>query len=88
MASITILYPTGPAFDLESWKQLGLRGWEVVQFVEGPYQIQCILRFDSLAAWEAASTGPVFENLVADIPRFTAAQPLIISGESRASDKF
>ncbi|KAK2608506.1 hypothetical protein QQS21_002968 [Conoideocrella luteorostrata] len=100
MASITLLYPSGHDFDLKyylsthmpivetQWKSDGLRSWEITQFEPGlPYQIQAVLKFDTLAEWEAASTGknapPVFD----DIPKFTTAQPVVLKGSHKAFQK-
>ncbi|KAG5930536.1 hypothetical protein E4U42_007193 [Claviceps africana] len=96
MASITILYPSGHDFDLEyyiemhmalaerSWAPFGLQSWHVTQMAPGqPYQVQAILKFGSLAAWERASSeaGAV---VFADIPAFTSAEPLVLKGETSA----
>ncbi|TWU71994.1 hypothetical protein ED733_003032 [Metarhizium rileyi] len=99
MASITILYPSGHEFDLEyymqthmplvssCWKEEGLQSWEIVQFAsDQPYQVQATLKFASLAAWEAASTGKNSANVFGDIPTFTTAEPVVLKGLCQGSE--
>ncbi|KZZ96118.1 Dimeric alpha-beta barrel [Moelleriella libera RCEF 2490] len=101
MASVTILYPSGHDFDLKyyldthmplvsaQWKQDGLRSWEITQLDAGqPFQVQALLRWDSVAAWDAASTGPHGESVFADIPNFTTAQPVAVKGTTEAKADF
>lgn len=71
-----------------SWKPDGLRSWEITQFESGqPYQIQAILKFDALSPWEAASTGKNASAVFDDIPKFTTAQPVVLKGSHRGSQK-
>ncbi|KAG6019315.1 hypothetical protein E4U41_003287 [Claviceps citrina] len=98
MATITILYPSGHEFDLRyylethmplverSWKPHGLLGWTITRLAPGQaHQVQALVRFDSLAAWEAASRGAHAEAVFGDIAAFTAAEPLVLRGEVVAS---
>ncbi|GAB0138292.1 hypothetical protein EsDP_00006529 [Epichloe bromicola] len=100
MASITILYPSGHDFNLKyylethmplvetSWKPDGLRSWEITQLESGqPYQIQAILKFDALSAWDAASTGQNASAVFGDIPKFTTAQPVVLKGSHKGFQK-
>lgn len=67
------------------WKQDGLRTWEITQLDAGqPFQVQALLRWDSVAAWDAASTGPHGVTVFADIPNFTTAQPVAVKGTTEA----
>ncbi|KAK8918203.1 ethyl tert-butyl ether degradation EthD [Metarhizium anisopliae] len=99
MASITILYPSGHDFDIKyymqthmplvsaSWKGEGLKSWEITQFAPDQiYQIQAILKFESLAAWEAASTGKNSEAVFGDIAKFTTAEPVVVKGTHHGSE--
>ncbi|KHN98642.1 ethyl tert-butyl ether degradation EthD [Metarhizium album ARSEF 1941] len=100
MASITILYPSGHQFDVKyymqthmplvsaSWGGAGLKSWEITQFApDQQYQIQAILEFESMAAWEAASTGESAVAVFGDIPNFTAAKPVVVKGAHLGSEK-
>ena len=50
------------------------------RFAEGdPYQVQAILKWDSLASWQNAPK----EKVLGDVPNFTAAQPILVTGESK-----
>ncbi|OAQ64081.1 ethyl tert-butyl ether degradation EthD [Pochonia chlamydosporia 170] len=100
MASITILYPSGHDFDLKyylethmplvsaSWGGDGLQSWEITQFAADlPYQIQAILKFESLAAYETARAGPNSAAVFGDIPKFTTAKPIVLKGGIQAVEK-
>ncbi|TQS33795.1 hypothetical protein Golomagni_05849 [Golovinomyces magnicellulatus] len=100
MATITILYPSGPSFDLKyyldthmplvakNWTSEGLQSWEITQFAPGaPYQIQATLKFSSVSAWQAASSGESSKPVFGDIPNFTEAQPVVLTGTHQASSQ-
>ncbi|KAG5978538.1 hypothetical protein E4U55_006088 [Claviceps digitariae] len=88
MASITILYPSGHDFDLKYYLETHMplaESWDITHLAPGQtFQIQAVLKFTSLAAWEQASlpetAGPVF----GDLPAFTTAKPLVLKGEAKA----
>lgn len=70
-----------------SWKGEGLKSWEITQFAPDQiYQIQAILKFESLAAWEAASTGKNSEAVFGDIAKFTTAKPVVVKGTHHGSE--
>ncbi|CAH0003039.1 unnamed protein product [Clonostachys byssicola] len=90
MATVTVIYPSGHKFDLDyylnthmplvarEWGSAGLTGYEVVQFTEGgAYQIQAVLKWTSLDAWNKASKDVV----LGDIPNFTTAPATLLTGE-------
>ncbi|OAA55202.1 Ethyl tert-butyl ether degradation EthD [Cordyceps fumosorosea ARSEF 2679] len=93
MATFNVLYPSGPDFDLdyylnhhftiveENWKPLGLQSWEVIVLEPGQkYQIQAILRWDSLESVAKATAGEAAAKVFADVPKFTAAKPDVVFG--------
>jgi hypothetical protein len=65
-----------------TWGPVGLKSWEIFELTESSgYQIQAVLRWDSLESWEKAPK----DKVLGDIPNFTAAQPLMLTGNSKAS---
>ncbi|KAM3507845.1 hypothetical protein MY11210_006982 [Beauveria gryllotalpidicola] len=97
MATVNILYPSGPAFDLdyylnkhfkiveENWKPLGLQCWEVIVCEpEQQYQVQAILKWDSLECFAKAKQGEAGANVFGDIPNYTAAKPDVVVGNKRS----
>lgn len=70
-----------------SWGQEGLQSWEVTQFEGQSYEIQTLLKFDSLDKWEAASVGVNAAAVFGDLPNFTTAKPLILRGSLQAVKK-
>ncbi|ATY62598.1 Ethyl tert-butyl ether degradation EthD [Cordyceps militaris CM01] len=97
MATVNILYPSGPAFDLdyflnkhfkiveENWKPFGLQSWEVIELAPGQkYQIQAILKWDSLESLEKAKGGEAGAKVFGDIVQYTAAKPDVVVGNRRA----
>ncbi|PQK14550.1 hypothetical protein BB8028_0005g00810 [Beauveria bassiana] len=97
MATANVLYPSGPAFDLDyflnkhfeivekHWKPLGLQSWEVVVLEPGQqYQIQAILKWDSLESLAKAKQGEAGAKVLGDIPNYTTAKPDIVAGNKRA----
>ena len=94
MATVAVIYPSGHSFDLDyylathmplvskTWSPVGLKSWEIVQYSEGnPFQIQALLRWDSLESWDKAPK----DEILGDIPNFTPIQPLILKGDSKAT---
>ncbi|UNI21314.1 hypothetical protein JDV02_007315 [Purpureocillium takamizusanense] len=94
-ATISLMYAHG-AFDLkyftekhmplisETWGSEGLESWEVIEFDPGlPYMVQAMLKFESMAKWKAASSGPTGMKVWNDLPNFTTSQPEILQGKSR-----
>ncbi|CAH0058762.1 unnamed protein product [Clonostachys solani] len=92
MATVTVLYPSGHKFDLDyylnthmplvgkNWGPEGLKSYEIVQFTEGGvYQIQAVLKWTSLEAFNKAAKDVV----LGDIPNFTTAPATLITGESK-----
>ncbi|KAK3181812.1 hypothetical protein K4F52_006879 [Lecanicillium sp. MT-2017a] len=95
MVSITILYPSGPEFNLKyymdthmplvakNWKPFGLQSWEIIAFEPGQtYQIQASLKWDSAESWASASAPScdAAKAVFGDIPNFTTAQPVVLKG--------
>ncbi len=98
MIRVSVLYPTGPAFDLEYYlsrhmklvrEKLGpaLKSVAVEHGLSGPapnsppaFQVLCHLGFDSVEAFQAAFA-PHAQAIMADIPNYTAAEPVIQIGE-------
>lgn len=76
----------------DTWKTKGLQHWQVVQIgpqadgSKSPYQVQALLTFESLAAFQAAGEqdGP---KIFGDIPNFTDTQPLLLAGDEIAKMK-
>jgi hypothetical protein len=72
---------------LSIWGKEGLKSWEITRLApDQPYQIQASLKFDTLAAWDAASTGPSSAIIFGDIPNFTTAKPLVVKGFQHGSE--
>ncbi|CAI4214302.1 unnamed protein product [Parascedosporium putredinis] len=99
MATVTILYESGPKFDVqyyitkhfalveEKWGPLGLLSWEVVEFEEGsPYQIQATTKWKSIEAFEAAAGNQeVMAAVIGDVPNYTTAKPTFLKGKTVGS---
>ncbi|KAM3502384.1 hypothetical protein MY10362_004893 [Beauveria mimosiformis] len=96
MATVNILYPSGPAFDLdyflnkhfeiveEHWKPCGLQSWAVIVLEpEQQYQIQAILKWDSLESFAKAKQGEASAKVMGDIPNYTTAKPDIVVGNKK-----
>ncbi|OAA38463.1 Ethyl tert-butyl ether degradation EthD [Beauveria brongniartii RCEF 3172] len=96
MATVNILYPSGPAFDLdyflnkhfeiveEHWKPFGLQSWTVIVLESGQqYQIQAILKWDSLESFAKAKQGEAGAKVMGDIPNYTTAKPDIVVGNKK-----
>ncbi|TQV90931.1 hypothetical protein V2A60_008392 [Cordyceps javanica] len=97
MATVNILYPSGPSFDLdyylnthmpivqENWKPFGLESWEIIVFEPGQkYQVQAILKWDKLESLDKAKEGEAGVKVLGDIAKFTAAKPDIVVGNRKA----
>ena len=93
MIVVSVLYPTGPAFDMAYYRErhlplvrrlLAPLGMKQLGFFlpdqPAPYQLIAELRFESREAANAAlaAHGPETQ---ADIPNFTPAKPVILIGE-------
>lgn len=92
MIVVSVLYPSGHAFDMEYYRNhhlplvrrlLAPAGLRSLSYWcpegESPYQLIAELRFDDRATTDEAlaAHGPVTQ---ADIPNFTAAPPVILIG--------
>ena len=92
MIVVSVLYPTGHAFDMDYYRgthlplvrrlldPAGLRSLSYILPQPGaPFQLVAELRFDDKATADAAlaAHGPETQ---ADIPNFTAAPPVILIG--------
>ncbi len=92
MIVVSVLYPTGPAFDMDYYRDrhlplvrrlmepAGMRSLGYYQpQPDAPFQLVAELRFEDQATTEAAlaAHGPETQ---ADIPNFTAAPPVILIG--------
>ncbi|KAG6005549.1 hypothetical protein E4U21_007875 [Claviceps maximensis] len=95
MATITIFYPSGHDFDLKyylqthmrvverNWRPQGLINWEITILTPGQtYQVQAVLKFTSLAAWEQAVSSETAVTVFGDVPAFTTAEPIVFKGET------
>ncbi|KAF4984319.1 hypothetical protein FZEAL_470 [Fusarium zealandicum] len=100
MTQALVVYPSGPAFDLEYylkshmplvsslWTPLGLQSWEVLTFPsDAPYQVQATLHWKSADDFNAAATGESAEKVFGDIVNFTTAKPIVLKGEVVGSSK-
>ncbi|PKS06121.1 hypothetical protein jhhlp_007438 [Lomentospora prolificans] len=100
MSTVTILYESGPKFDVQyyvtkhfslveaKWGPLGMQSWEVLEFEEGsPYQVQAITKWKSVEAFEAAMADKVTEEVIGDVPNYTTAKPIFIKGKSAGGSK-
>lgn len=94
MIKVSVLYPAGPAFDMEYYltrhtpmirEKLGaaLTSVAIEHGVAGgapgtaaTYQVMCHLGFASIESFQTAF-GPHAGDIMADIPKYTAAQPVI-----------
>ncbi|MCC6716351.1 MAG: EthD family reductase [Acetobacteraceae bacterium] len=101
MIKVTVLYPAGPAFDMDYYlnrhtpmlrEKLGtaLTSLAIEQGVAGiapqgapTYQVLCHLGFANVEAFQAAFAQHGAE-VMADIPNYTAARPVIQIGEVMA----
>ncbi|KAJ3497749.1 hypothetical protein NLG97_g1671 [Lecanicillium saksenae] len=101
MATVNIIYPSGHNFDMDyylkehmpivekNWKQFGLQGFEIVHFSPGQqYQVQAILKWDSLDSYEVAKKSATAAVVLGDIANFTTAKPDIFFGNRNASKSF
>lgn len=92
MIVVSVLYPSGPALDLDYYRQhhlplvrrlLAPMGMQSLVWMQpdqpAPYQLVVELRFADRATTDAAlaAHGPETQ---ADIPKFTHAQPVIMIG--------
>ena len=97
MIVVAVLYPAGPAFDMEYYRDRHLplvrrllepAGMMSLGYYRpdtpAPYQLIAELRFADRAATDAAlaAHGPETQ---ADIANFTAAQPVILIGDEVAA---
>jgi hypothetical protein len=70
-----------PPKKIRLWGPYGLKAYDIIQFGEGQqYQIQAINKWDSLESVGKAPKDEVF----GDVKNFTTAQPIVLSGESKA----
>lgn len=69
-----------------SWGSQGLLGWEVLNFpADAPYQVQAILKWKSIADFEAAAATPSAGKIFGDVKNFTSAEPILLKGDVVAS---
>ncbi|KAJ6779289.1 hypothetical protein PWT90_07904 [Aphanocladium album] len=101
MATVNIIYPSGHDFDMDyylkehmpivenNWKQFGLQGFDIIQFPPGQkYQVQAILKWDTLESYAAASKSESAAVVLGDIAKFTTAKPDVFFGTRNASKSF
>ncbi|KAI1061339.1 uncharacterized protein FIESC28_07260 [Fusarium coffeatum] len=87
MATVIIQYPSGHDFDVDyylkthmplaekTWKSKGLKSAEVIQLGgDSPYQIYSILRWESMAAFQAAAGAEDAKAVHDDVKNFTTAK--------------
>ncbi|RFN48194.1 ethyl tert-butyl ether degradation ethd [Fusarium flagelliforme] len=87
MATIIIQYPSGHDFDVDyylkthmplaekTWSSKGLKSAEVIQLGgDSPYQIYSILRWESMAAFQAAAGSEESKAVHDDVKNFTTAK--------------
>ncbi|KAL6915108.1 hypothetical protein ACHAPO_010289 [Fusarium lateritium] len=100
MATVFIQYPSGHDFDVDyylkthmplaekAWKGKGLKSADVIQLGgDSPYQIYTVLRWESLAAFQAAATAEDAKAVHEDVKNFTTAKADIRVGEVIAESK-
>ncbi|KAJ4148602.1 hypothetical protein LMH87_003065 [Akanthomyces muscarius] len=97
MATVNILYPSGHSFDLDyylnkhmpivqkNWKPFGLQSWEIIVLEPGQqYQVQAILKWDTLESLAKAKGGEAGAKVFGDIAQFTTAKPDVVVGNRTA----
>lgn len=57
----------------------------VIADAEGPYVIQAVLFWDSVAAFDAAAVGEGGPEVFADVPNFTDIKPVPLKGEIKGA---
>ncbi len=68
-----------------NWKPLGLQSWEVIVLEPGQqYQIQAILKWDSLESLAKAQGGEAGAKVFGDVAKYTTAKPEVVVGNRRA----
>ncbi|TGJ88420.1 hypothetical protein E0Z10_g362 [Xylaria hypoxylon] len=69
------------------WGSAGLKGWRVAQYTnEGaPYIIQAWLEWESKDHADAGLKSSDGGNIFADVPKFSDASPIVLSGEEVGS---
>lgn len=100
MIRVSVLYPAGPAFDMDYYLNrhtpmlratmgAALKGLTIDHVAAciapggaAPWQVICTLAFDSMEAMQAVLAEHA-AAIMADIPNYTAAQPVIVAGEAR-----
>lgn len=98
MIKVSVLYPAGPAFDMDYYLNrhtpmiqakfgAALTSINIEHGLAGgapgtppTYQVLCHLGFDSIETFQAAFA-PHAAAIMADIPNYTTAQPVIQIGE-------
>ncbi|KAH7157271.1 hypothetical protein B0J13DRAFT_671124 [Dactylonectria estremocensis] len=97
MAAVIVIYPSGPAFDLEYylqkhmplvssiWGPAGLKSYDILTFSEGPYQVQAVLKWDSLDSVATGLSSAGAEQIFGDIKNFTTAEPIVQKGDVAGS---
>jgi len=92
-ATATVLYPAGPSFNLDYyltshmpmvvklWGEFGLTGYTISKPTDGPYQLLCVLNFNSLEGFQKAASSPAAKTVMGDITNYTTAEAVISFGE-------
>jgi len=99
-ATVTVLYPSGPAFNMSyylekhmtlvesKWGQSGLKNWSVTQFgPEQQYQVAAFLTFGSQEEVEASASGEHAPEIMGDVVNFTEAKPILLMGKVVGAQK-
>ncbi|RGP77709.1 ethyl tert-butyl ether degradation [Fusarium longipes] len=100
MATVIIQYPSGHDFDVDyylkthmplaekTWKDKGLKSAEVVKLGgDSPYQIYTILKWESMAAFQAAAGAEDAKAVHEDVKNFTTAKAEVRFGATVAEAK-
>ncbi|KAF2132773.1 hypothetical protein P153DRAFT_364047 [Dothidotthia symphoricarpi CBS 119687] len=94
-AQVTVLYPQkeGSTFDIDyyhnnhlplcekHWKPFGLKSWNVTQFDSAaPYSFCLVADFETLEGFQKASADPSIAEIMADVPKYSSEQPVLLAG--------
>ncbi|KAM0296028.1 hypothetical protein ACHAPM_010536 [Fusarium culmorum] len=100
MATIVIQYPSGHDFDFDyyvkthmplaekTWKSKGLQSAQVIKLGgDSPYQVYTVMKWESMAHFQAAATAEDAKNVHEDVKNFTTAIAELRVGETIAESK-
>ncbi|OTB00259.1 hypothetical protein M426DRAFT_324410 [Hypoxylon sp. CI-4A] len=91
---VSVAYPKGGKFDMEyyvkkhmpfvqlKWSPFGLKAWRVAHYTnpESPYIAQAWLEFVDEPSWAKASVSNEAKEIFSDIPSYTDATPVVLTG--------